>query len=311
MSARGWAQLLLLATLWSASFFLAAVALGGFGPMTITAARVALGAVLLVAWGARSARVRVPIREWRACLFMGLLNNAIPFTLIFWAQQGIESGLAAILNATTPLFSALLAARVGQEVLRRQRVGALGLGLAGVAVLVGPEAWRSAHATLLSESGVLLAALSYAAAGVFGRQRLTGLDPDAAATGMLLGSTALMVPAALLVEHPWTAQPNPQAILALLALGSFGTALAYGLYFRILRSGGATNLLLVTLLLPVGALLLGISFLGERPDFRQFAGLALILLALVLMDGRAFALLKATWRSEAATSGWPRHCRRS
>ena len=301
MSARDWAQLLLLAAVWSASFFLAAVALGSFGPMTITAARVALGAVLLVAWGAASGRVLVPIRHWRACLCMGLLNNAIPFTLIFWAQQGIESGLAAILNATTPLFSALFAARIGQEALTGQRVGALGLGLAGVAVLVGPEAWRSVHEMLLSQSGVLLAALSYAVAGVFGRQRLTGLAPDAAASGMLLGSSALMIPAALVVERPWTAQPNPGVVLALLALGSFGTALAYGLYFRVLRSGGATNLLLVTLLLPVGALLLGISFLGEHPDLRQFAGLALILLALVLMDGRAFALLKATWRAGAAT----------
>jgi drug/metabolite transporter (DMT)-like permease len=299
MTGRDWARLLVLATVWSASFFLAAVALRSFGPMTIAACRVGMGALFLLGWMAAVGRTAPPIAQWRDYIVMGLLNNAVPFTLIFWAQQGIESGLAAILNATTPLFTAIIAARFGQELLTGGRLSALVLGVAGGFVLVGPEAWQGAHATLLSEAGVLLAALSYAVAGVFGRQRLAGLAPDAAAGGMLLGSSILMIPAALAVEHPWQTRPNPSATLALLALASFGTALAYGLYFRVLKGAGATNLLLVTLLLPVGALLLGVSFLGERPGPGQLTGLALILLALVLIDGRPVAWIKARLRWSA------------
>ncbi len=301
MAGRDWARLLLLAALWSASFLLAEIALRGFGPMTIAAGRVGVGAVLLLGWVAAIGPTTLPLARWRACLVMGLLNNALPFTLIFWAQQGIESGLAAILNATTPLFTAVIAAGFGQERLTGWRLAALVLGVAGVAILVGPEVLRSAHSALLSESAVLLAALSYAAAGVFGRRRLAGLAPDAAACGMLLGSSVLMIPAALLVERPWQAQPNPSAFLAVLALAAFGTALAYGLYFRILKSAGATNLLLVTLLMPAGALILGVLFLDERVGLEQLAGLTLILLALALIDGRAVALLRATLRPAAGT----------
>ncbi|MCI0431618.1 MAG: EamA family transporter [Rhodospirillales bacterium] len=301
MAGRDWARLLLLATLWSASFLLAEIALRGFGPLTIAAGRVGVGALLLLGWMSARGPTALPFAQWRACLVMGLLNNALPFTLIFWAQQGIESGLAAILNATTPLFTAVIAASFGQERLTGRRLAALALGVAGVAILIGPEVLRSAHSALLSEAAVLLAALSYAAAGVFGRRRLAGLAPDAATCGMLLGSSVLMIPAALFVERPWEARPSPEAVVAVLALAAFGTALAYGLYFRILKSAGATNLLLVTLLMPAGALILGVLFLDERAGLVQLAGLALILLALALIDGRLVTRFRATSRRAAAT----------
>ncbi len=311
MAGRDWAQLLLLAAVWSASFLLAEIALRDFGPVTIAAARVALAAAILLAWMAALGRRVPPLARWRDCLIMGQLNNAVPFTLIFWAQQEIDSGLAAILNATTPLFTLALAAGIGLERLSRLRLAALMLGVAGVAVMVGPGVWRGADDRLVAEAAVLLAAFSYAAAGVFGRHRLAGLAPDSAACGMLLGSSAVMVPAALLLERPWRAEPGSDAILAVLALAAFGTALAYGLYFRILRRAGATNLLLVTLLLPVGALALGVTFLEERVGLGQLTGLALILLALLLIDGRLVARLRATSPPAAATSGSLRHCRRS
>ena len=300
MTGRDWARLLILAAVWSASFFLAEIALRGFGPMTIAAGRVGMGAVLLLGWMAARG-MTPPIGRWRAFAIMGLLNNAAPFTLIFWAQQEIDSGLAAILNATTPLFVAAIAASLGMEPLSGRRLLALCLGVAGVAILIGPEAWQGVGSSLFPEGAVLLAALFYALAGIFGRRALTGLAPDAAACGMLLGSSALMIPAALVVERPWEAHPGPAAILAMLALAAFGTALAYGLYFRILKSAGATNLLLVTLLMPAGALVLGVLFLGERVGLGQLVGLALILLALVLIDGRLVARLRARSRRAAAT----------
>lgn len=310
MARAEWGRLLLLAAVWSASFFLAEIALRAFGPLTIAAGRVALGAGALALWMAWRG-TGLPLGSWRAFLLMGLLNNAVPFALIFRAQQSIDSAIAAILNATTPLFVAAIAAAIGLERLTAGRSAALLLGFAGVAVLIGPEAWRAAAGAPAAEGAVLLAALSYALAGLFGRRALAGLAPDAAACGMLLASTLLLAPAALLLERPWRAEPDPDAILALLALAGFGTALAYGLYFRILASAGATNLLLVTFLLPVGALLLGVALLGERVGPMQTAGLALILLALVLIDGRALGALRATSPPAAATSGSLPHCRRS
>lgn len=300
MAGRDWARLLLLAAVWSASFLFAEIALRGFEPLTIAAGRVGLGVVLMSGW-MTVCRTALPLGRWRAFLIMGLLNNAVPFTLIFRAQQDIDSGLAATLNATTPLFVAAIAAGLGMERLTGLRLVALVLGVAGVAILVGPEAWRGVGSTLMPEAAVLLAALSYAAAGLFGRRALAGLAPDAAACGMLLGSSVLLIPAAFIFERPWQADPSPGAIMAMLALAAFGTALAYGLYFRILKSAGATNLLLVTFLLPVGALILGVLLLGEQVGSHQLAGLTLILLALALIDGRAVALLRATWRPAAGT----------
>ena len=310
MAGRDWARLVVLAAVWSGSFLCAEIALRDFGPLTIAAGRVALGAGFLAAW-MMSRGTAFLLERWPAFLIMGLLNNAVPFSLVFWAQQTIDSGLAAILNATTPLFAALLAAGVGLERLTPMRLVGLILGLGGVTVLMGPEAWRGVDQTLVAEGAVLLATLFYAVAGLFGKQALAGLSPDAAACGMLLGSSAVLIPAALALEAPWRADPGPAGILAVLAFGLFGAALAYGLYFRILASAGATNLLLVTFLLPVGALVLGLLFLGEQVDAEELMGLALILLGLVVIDGRAAALLTATSRPGGATSGSPRHCRRS
>jgi drug/metabolite transporter (DMT)-like permease len=310
MAGRDWARLLVLAAVWSGSFLLTEIALRDFGPLTIAAGRVALGAAFLAAWMSMRS-TPFPVERWPAFLAMGLLNNAIPFSLVFWAQETIDSGLAAILNATTPLFAALLGAGIGLERLTRSRLFGLMLGLAGVAALIGPEAWRGADQALAAEGAVLLATLFYAAAGLFGKRALGGMAPDAAACGMLLGSSVLLLPAALLIEAPWRASPEAAGILAILAFGLFGAALAYGLYFRILASAGATNLLLVTFLLPVGALILGVIFLQEQVGAGELIGLALILSSLILIDGRALGLLTATSRPAAATSGSPRHCRPS
>jgi len=302
MAWRDWVRLLSLAAIWSTTFYLAAVALRGFGPLTIAAGRVAIGAAALGLWLAVH-RTPLPV-DWRsltAFLIMGGLNNALPFSLIFMAQTQIAGGVAAILNATTPLFTAILASWLGMERLTAARIAGLLIGIAGVALVVAGDAAGGIGRTAVADGAVLLAALFYALAGVFGRRRLAGLRPQVAACGMLAGSAAMLVPLALLIEQPWRAAPAPEALIAVGLLGLCGAALAYVLYFRILAGAGATNLLLVTFLLPVGALLLGAMLLGERVRLSQLAGVAPIFAALVLVDGRMARWLRATWRPAGAT----------
>jgi drug/metabolite transporter (DMT)-like permease len=311
MAGQDWAMLFGLALVFGSAFFLVKLALGSYGPLTVALIRVALGCLILGAvavWRGRALpRVR---RIWLSLLVMGALNNAIPFTLICWGQTHIESGLTAILNAMTPIFTVLAAHAAGQERLTLRRLAGVGLGFLGVAVLIGPESLRHLDLTNMAEIAVLLAAVSYAAAGIWGR-RLRELPIEVAAAGMLGGSTLLLLPLALLLEHPWRISPTPASLAALAALGALSTAVAYLLYFRLLRRVGPTNLLLVTFLLPIVALGLGAVFLGERIATGDVAGLALILLGLAAIDGHIFGLVRATSPAAAGTSGSPPDSRRS
>jgi drug/metabolite transporter (DMT)-like permease len=299
MNATEWALLLLLAVLWGGSFFFGKVALAVFPALTLVALRTGFAALaLLIFLALRGIALPLSPRAWGRYLVMGLLNNALPFALINWGQTQIDSGLAAILNATTPLFTVLLAHLVtADERLTRNRIAGVALGFAGVVVLIGPAALRGPHLGVLGLAGlgklaVVGAAASYACAGLYGR-RLAGLPPVANACGMLVASSLVMSVVALLVDGPagfaagLTAGLPIWAAIASLALLS--TALAYIVYFRILATAGATNLLLVTFLIPVSALLLGGLVLGERPDGTAFAGMALIFLGLAAVDGRLLA----------------------
>jgi drug/metabolite transporter (DMT)-like permease len=311
MAGQDWAMLFGLALVFGSAFFLVKLALGSYGPLTVALIRVALGCLILGAvavWRGRALpRGR---RIWLSLLVMGALNNAIPFALICWGQTHIESGLTAILNAMTPIFTVLAAHAAGQERLTLRRLAGVGLGFLGVAVLIGPESLRHLDLTNMAEIAVLLAAVSYAAAGIWGR-RLRELPIEVAAAGMLGGSTLLLLPLALLLEHPWHISPTTARLPALAALGALSKAVAYLLYFRLLRRVGPTNLLLVTFLLPIVALGLGAVFLGERIATGDVAGLALILLGLAAIDGRIFGLVRATSPAAAGTSGSPPDSRRS
>jgi drug/metabolite transporter (DMT)-like permease len=218
--------------------------------------------------------------------------------LIFWGQTQISSGLASILNATTPLFSVLLAHFLASdERLSAPRLIGVGLGIAGVAAIIGVDALAGLGAHVWAQIAVLGAALSYACAGIFGR-RLIKHPPLTLAAGQLSMSSLLILPFALVLEQPWTmASPGLTTWSAVIATGVFSTALAYIIYFRLLSSAGATNLLLVTLLIPVSALALGAAFLGEDVLPRHLAGMALIGLGLAAIDGR---LLRRAWTSCAA-----------
>jgi len=291
MALRVWLWLLCLTVLWVGSFFFAKVALAELGPFTVAFARVSLAALAL----ALVVRLRQDA-PWRTYFAMGFLNNALPFSLIFWGQTEIAVGLASIINATTPLFTLVVAhVLTPDEKIDRTKIAALLIGVMGVVVLIGPDALIGGS-TLWAQMACLGAALSYAFAGVYGRRfRRMGIAPAEAAAGQVTASAVLILPIMLVVEQPWTlsAPPSLTVWLALAGLALLSTALAYVLYFRILAAAGATNLLLVTLLIPVPATLLGAAVLGEQLEPRHFAGMALIGLGLVLIDGRIASALRA------------------
>lgn len=297
MQTRVWFWLFSLSVLWGGSFFFAKVAIGELGPFTVVFARVGLAALALnltLAFGGRSLfRRETP---WIAFVVMGLLNNALPFSLIFWGQREIASGLAAILNATTPLFTVLVAhALTTDERINRMKLAALLVGLAGVVVLVGPDFVLESATGVPGQLACLAAAISYAFAGIWGRRfKAMRVAPLEAATGQVTASTLLILPIMLLADRPWMLAVAPSLIvwLALAGLALLSTALAYVLYFRILAAAGATNLLLVTFLIPVSAILLGSAALGEHLEPRHFVGMALIGIGLMLIDGRLPGLIR-------------------
>lgn len=303
MKPRDWLQIVILALVWGLSFFFTELCLRDLHPLSLAAGRVALAAAALLAV-ARLAGQRLPSRpaDWAALGVMGLINNALPFSLIMWGQTTIDSGLASILNAMTPLFSFVLAHFLTSDE-RMSGRGALGiaLGFLGAVVLIGPGALAGLGAQSLGQVAVLGAALCYAAAAIYGR-RLRHLSPLVASAGMTLAATLILLPLAAVLERPWTASPDLTTWSALAALGLVSTAFAYILYFRILASAGATNVLLVTFLVPVTALLLGILVLGEEITSTALAGMALVFAGLAIIDGRLLRRFGAGHRAAAAAT---------
>lgn len=295
MSILAWSLLVALSVLWGGSFFFVAIAVAEVPPLTLVALRVGIAAALL--WAALPLLRIAPPRAWGAIAVMAVLNNAVPFTLIVWAQQTLPSGLAAILNATTPLWTVLVAHTLTQEERATPRkVLGVTIGFAGVvAMMAGGAAGGTPWPTL----AILGGTLSYALAGVWGRRfRVLGVAPMQAALGQVSVSALLMLPPALALDRPWTLpMPSAMALAAVLGLASLSTALAYVLYFRILAMAGAVNLLLVTFLIPVSAILLGVAVLGETLEPRHLLGMAMIAAGLAAIDGRPFAYASRTLRS--------------
>lgn len=280
LAAQDWALLLALSLLWGASYFFSKIAVGTLPPLTVVGARVMLAAATLLCV-CRIAGVTMPLGRWRDFLGMGAINNVVPFALIFWAQTEIASGLASILNATTPLITAVLAhVLTRDEKLTPLKIIGIGLGIAGVAVLVGIEALDGLGSSLLPQAACIGAATSYAFAGILARRRLKGVPPLAAAAGQLSASSLMALPLLLLVDRPWTLPlPDAGVVAALLGLALLSTALGYAIYFRILGRAGATNILL------------GALFLGERLEAHQLLGFAAIALGLAAIDGRPLGWL--------------------
>jgi len=294
MGREAWVMLIVLSIVWGGSFFLAEVALRQLPPLTLVLVRVGLAAGALILFTYVSG-LRLPkdIKTWRCYFIMGLLNNCIPFSLIFWGQLTIASGLAAIFNATTPLFTVVLAHFLTRdEKLTFPRIAGVIFGIIGVAVMIGPELLGDLGTNVIAQLAVLVAAISYGFAGIYGR-RFASQPPVITAAGQLSASSIILLPIVVVMEpETFLIMPDMITISAVIALALLSTALAYVLYFRILKVAGATNLLLVTFLIPVSAIALGVLVLGEQIETLQIVGMAFIALGLIAMDGRLFAWVR-------------------
>ena len=280
--------LLGLGLVWGGSFFFAEIALREVGPLTVTLHRViwAVPALFLVVlW--KGIKIPGSITVWLYYFVMGALNNAIPFSLIFWGQTEIGSGLASILNSTTAFFAVIVAGvmLVDEALTTRKIVGAL-FGLLGVAVIMGFDALLNFDYRSLAQLAILGAALSYAFAAVWGKRFLSSYPPTMNAFGMLVASCVLMTPVAILSEGVPTLTLTTQVWTSLIALAILSTALAYLLYFKILARAGSANLMLVTLLVPPVAVGLSFAFLGEKMGNEALMGFGLIAIGLLVTDGR-------------------------
>ena len=286
-----WAEMALLALIWGGSFLAIRTALDEIPVLASVTHRVLWAAVLL--WVVVLLR-RLPLprapRVWGAFLVMGCLNNVIPFSLMAWGQLTIETGLTAILNAATAIWGVLIAAAVFKDE-RLSWMRSLGvlIGFAGVATAVGLQNLLSFDPRSLAQLAVIAGTLSYAFAGSWARATLGDHPPLVAAAGMLTGSTIVMIPLTLLVEGSLPMAMSAQTWTAILYYAIASTALAYLLYYRILASSGAGNLLLVTLLIPPVAIVLGVTVRGEAIPVEAFLGFGLLAFGLAMIDGGIFA----------------------
>jgi drug/metabolite transporter (DMT)-like permease len=290
MSAADWAKLLLLGAIWGGSFFFARVAVAEMHPLTLVMFRVLIAAAALhVYLLARGPSFRLALPLAGSFFLLALVNNVLPFSLIFTGQTAMGAGLAAVLNSTTPFWTILIANAVtSDEKLSWNKVAGVLLGIAGVAVMVGPGVIASLGGPVWAKFALIGASLSYAVALVFSR-RFKAVPPAIVATGQLTASTIVMIPLVLLWNGPaGLFAASPPVWAAVFALALVSTAFAYILYFGVIGSAGATNASLVTLIVPVSAILLGFIFLGERLELFEVGGMLLIGLGLVTIDGRVF-----------------------
>jgi drug/metabolite transporter (DMT)-like permease len=295
MNRGDWTILLLLALIWGGAFFFIGVAVRHVQPLTYVWLRLTIGAAGLWAYLLfRGERISLPRQVWGSIVLLALLNNALPFALFGWGQTHIASGLASILNATTPIWGVVVAHFLTRdERMNPRKLAGVLLGFGGVAAMIGPSLLSSLGTGALAELACVTASLSYALAAVWARRfKALGISPFSITTGQLTAGAAMMLPVSMIVDRPWThAFPPLSAWAAIAALALLCTAFGYVLYFRLIEHAGATNALLVTLLVPPVAILLGGLFLGESLAPQDFAGLGLIALGLAAIDGRAFSLL--------------------
>lgn len=298
MSVADIGMLVILSVLWGGSFFFVEVLIKYLPPLTIVTSRVGFAALGL--WALIFA-LKLPLpktrQHWKALFVVGLLNNALPFCLIVWGQTQISSGLASIFNATTPFFTVLVAgALLADERTTGQKLLGVILGLLGTVVLIGPEVLNGLTGSVYGQLAVIGAALSYALAAVYSRRfKEWALSPLIVATGQVTMATLVLLPITLIIDQPWDQSAIPLAAIgAVVGLAFFSTVLAYILYFRLIDSAGATNAALVTFLVPISAILLGVTILGETFSTLHAIGMGLIGLGLLVMDGRIFSRFHST-----------------
>ena len=297
ISTRAWLEIMFLSLIWGGVFLAAAIALKEIPPFTLVAIRTSLAALVLWAVALlRGSRLPKGRRIWAALFVMGILNNAIPFTLLTLGQTQIESGLTSIFNAGTAVFGIIVAAIFlkDERLTSRKAIGVL-LGLSGIIYTAGFESLRSLDLRSLAQLSCIGATISYAFAGVWGRKNLAGLSPDSATAAMLTGASLVTLPIAFFAEGAPSFDYSAHTWGALLYYIPVATAFAYLLYFRILEMAGSANVLLVTLLVSPIAIMLGALVLGEALPTRAYLGFSLIAAGLVVIDGRAFSTLRRSF----------------
>jgi drug/metabolite transporter (DMT)-like permease len=293
MDARDWSRLVFLSVLWGATFFFTSLALRELPPLTLVFLRLTIATLILlpIIW---LHKIKLPssIAGWQPYAVMALINNVIPFSLIVMAQTYIPSGMASVLNATTPVFTVLVAAAFGDERLILRRVVGVLLGLTGVIVLRGFAFEIDSDQTI----GILLslgATVSFGFSALWATRKLTGKPPLATATFQLMSASVMMFCLAVVFDRPWQLEmPGGVTWSAILGLASLSTALAFIVFFQIIIRSGASTVMLVTLLVPVSAILLGYFILGEYIATREIIGALIIGSALLVMDGRIFRLFR-------------------
>ena len=278
------ALLLVLATLWGASYTFLKVAVGTIPPVTLIAARTLIAGLLLVAimhW--RGIRMPVDAANWRRFLFQACLNSVIPWTMVAWGTRAVDAGVATILNSTAPIFTFFLTLAITRHeaVTFRKLVGVVA-GMAGICLIVGQQALAGLGEQLVAQIALLLAAVCYAGAAIFGRA-FKDLDPMAPAAGSLLCGAAVLIPFSLAVDQPWTLAPSVNSLLALLGLAVFSTAFAFVIYFRLIQTLGSIGATAQAYLrVPIGVAA-SVIFLGEQLSSTVWIGLACVVVGVAAM----------------------------
>jgi drug/metabolite transporter (DMT)-like permease len=299
MGAVEWGLIVLQSMLWGSSYFFIAAVQSEVPALTLAGLRtLPAAAVLLIIVLSLGYRLPATLAEWRLFIGFSAFNTVLPFLLIVWGQSRTTGGMAAILNATAPLFGIFLAhVLTHDEKLSWTKAAGILVGIAGVGVLVGRDALAGASADLLARLALLAAPFCYVCANIFVRRRLGGYPPFVIAVMQMVGAIFVAVPLALAIDRPWELPAlSPQALLAIVGMGVLGSGLAPLCHFTVLRRAGATNASLVTLIMPLTPVLLGGIFLGERLSGTDIAAAFTIAAALIIIDGRALKALQRVAR---------------
>lgn len=290
MSSADWGTIMLLSLLWGGAFFMIELGLRGFPPNSLVFLRMALAVPpMLLALKILGHRLPDDRKSWTQLFVLGAINAAFPFILFFWGQTQIDSGLASVLNATTPLWGVMTAHFLTRdEKATPARVVGVVLGLAGIVVMVGTEALGGISGSVIAQLACLAATLLYALAAVYGRTlSQSTMTPLVVATGQVITAAIIMLPVMLITDQPWTLpMAGWDAWAGAIGLAIPSTAIAYFFYFRLIDSAGASNAMLVAFIMPVIAIILGVVALGETVEGKELAGAALIALGLIAIDGR-------------------------
>lgn len=305
MKLKNFLWILLLAAIWGPSFLFIKVAVQEIPPVTLVAARVALASfTLFLIVRAQGRRLPPWGRVWRHFAFMGLFAHALPFVLFSWGEMHVDSALASILNGTTPLFTVILAHfLVADDRMTPLKLAGTLLGLAGLVALVVPSLLAGIQAETWGLLGMAVAAVCYAITIIYSRQHLRGLPPLVAPTAQLMMAAIFLLPVSLVLDKPFTlALPGWPALGGLLGLSLWGTAVAFAVYYHILEKMNATDLAMVTYLIPIFGIALGVIVLGETLSWNVYLGCALILLGVMTVNG-VFQFRWRALRRQAAARG--------